>query len=72
MRGFNPNWIVGRRIVHVDMGACKVPYGPSTLTMHDPTITLDNGVRLRFLTEENPHGGEYGVNIIYIPNEPRR
>lgn len=68
MRGFNPQWLIGRTITAVDMHTYRVPDGPdgSYRTMHDPTITLDNGVALKFITEEHPDGAEYGVDIIYI------
>lgn len=71
MAKLNPAWIVGRTIAAVEMNAARVPDGPGYRTMHNPTVTLDNGAKLFFLTEEDPNGGEYGVDIGYVP-PPRR
>lgn len=67
MRSFNPRWVVGRRITAVRLNATRASNGS---TMHEPEIELDNGALLRFLTEEDPDGAEYGVAIIYL--KPRK
>lgn len=54
----------GRTIVAFHAGAYRVPDGRQTKTMHDPEIVLDDGTVLRFVVEENPDGGEYGVKVI--------
>ena len=45
--------LIGRKIVAVDFRPFKAYLDPKSKTMaHDPTITLDNGRRLYFLTEQ--------------------
>ena len=58
--------LVGRMIVSVDLDATWEGEGANRVRMHDPTILLDDGSRLRFLTEEHPSGDSYGVDIIHI------
>lgn len=57
--------LVGRTIVAVDLDADWAGEGHSRVLMHDPTITLDDGSRLRFVVEEAPDGGEYGVDLVH-------
>lgn len=52
--------LVGRRIVAFDPGPFNDGRGG---TAHNPSITLDNGVVLRFMTEET-ECGEYGTFIV--------
>lgn len=68
MRAFNPNWIIGRRIVGVEMNPFPARDLNNTMA-HDPVITLDNGAKLRFMTEET-QTDDYGVRILYV--KPRR
>lgn len=55
--------IVGKRIVAFDPGAAIAGSGLLATTMHDPTITLEDGSKLVFLTEEHPNADNYGVWI---------
>src|SRR5688572_20579923 len=86
MAGLNPKWLIGRTIVAVDLGAHyptqttgsihdDKPLGERQVRdygkMHQPEITLDNGARLRFHTEEHPEGHEYGTKVLYIPAKRR-
>lgn len=63
---FNPKWIIGRTITGVDMNPFRAH--PESTTdyreAHDPTIYLDNGASLAFITEET-ETGDYGTAIIY-------
>lgn len=38
--------------------------------MHSPTIVLDDGTKVRFVVEEHPDGGEYGVDIVLAKAHP--
>lgn len=64
---FNPKWIIGRKIVAVDMNPFEAaPETPSAnRTVFDPVFTLDNGARVKFLTTET-EVGEYGIDVIYM------
>lgn len=59
--------LVGRKIVAVDLGGRWEGDGGCRVWMHDPTITLDDGSRLRFVVEEHPIGADYGVSIVRRP-----
>jgi hypothetical protein len=59
--------LVGRTIVDVDMDEGWEGDGPQRVRMHSPTVTLDDGSLLRFVVEEHPEGGEYGVDIVRVP-----
>jgi hypothetical protein len=63
MAGFNPKWIIGRKIIAVEMHPFE---GENHLTAHAPVITLDNGARIFFVTEETGLS-EYGTAICYRP-----
>lgn len=62
--------LIGRRIVAVDFRrfhceakSCTCASGPGRSSWHsDPVLTLDNGRRLFFVTDET-EVGEYGTNI---------
>lgn len=72
MARFNPKWIIGRTIVACDMRPFQAndPTLKGTKeTAHDPVITLDNGAKLYFQTEETEIG-EYGTSVVYVP--PRK
>lgn len=56
--------LVGRKIVAVDLDPSWEGTGLNRVLMHNPTIRLDDGSYLRFVVEENPDGGEYGVDIV--------
>jgi hypothetical protein len=43
MASLNPKWIIGRKIVAVDMNPFK---GENGITAHAPVITFDNGARI--------------------------
>lgn len=62
---FNPKWIVGKRVARVDMGTERFRAAGQVVTMHNPYIHFDDGSCIRFFTEENPDGGEYGTGIAY-------
>ena len=52
--------LVGRTIVKVELNRRTV----EGIQMTDPTIWLDDGTSLRFLAEESPDGGEYGIAMV--------
>lgn len=60
--------LVGRTIVAIDPGGSweADEHGRNRQYMHYPSITLDNGVVLRFHAEEHPSGDgqAYGVDIV--------
>ncbi len=62
--------LVGRKIVSFDAGAFADGEGKCRTTMHRPTITLDNGATLVFLTEESDSGSDYGTLVIYRKATP--
>lgn len=55
--------LVGRMIVTYDARPFPDRQGR---TAHRPVITLDNGARLIFVTEETDTG-DYGVCAVYVP-----
>ena len=63
MRTPSERQLMGRRIVGFDAGTWVAGDRDRT-RMHDPTIKLDDGSFLRFMAEENPSGGEYGVMVL--------
>lgn len=64
MSGFNPKWIIGRKVVRVEMNAFdNAPYGQA----HNPRIYFDNGASIAFVTEELESGSDYGTAIVYSP-----
>lgn len=71
MSGLNPKWLIGRTIVAVEMNAYRARESPVDRTLaHQPVITLDNGARLLFITDETDFG-EYGTTIVYAkPRKP--
>lgn len=64
----NKRWLIGRTIVDVELNPFSDGRGSIA---HDPVITLDNGAKLAFQTEETDDL-DYGVNIIYIPPTKKR
>jgi len=58
---FNPKWVIGRTITQLEMNPFDDLRGG---TAHNPVFVLDNGARLRFLTEETDTG-DYGTEIVY-------
>ena len=66
--------LVGRTIVAVELNATwETDIGSHTrVKMHDPTITLDDGSRLRFVVEEHPSGDGYGVHPVHVRPKGRR
>lgn len=61
MARFSRRWVIGRRIVDVQMRPFNDGKGG---VAHDPVFVLDNGARVRFLTQET-EVGEYGVEPLY-------
>lgn len=57
--------LIGRTIAAIDLDASWEGEGRNRVLMHAPTITLDDGTTLRFVVEEHPEGGEYGVDIVH-------
>ena len=65
----NPRHLIGKKIVAVDMQPFDDGKGG---TAHDPVITLDDGSRLCFITEEIDSGDCYGVDIVrHVDKVPR-
>jgi hypothetical protein len=63
--------LVGRTIVAVDLRPFSAEIaGEPGVMAHDPILTLDNGARITFLTEET-ECGSYGVKPLYHP-KPKR
>lgn len=62
---FNPKWVRGRTIVDVIMNTTTIREGALSMQMHNPCFVLDNGAEIVFMAEEDPEGGEYGVQPIY-------
>lgn len=52
--------LVGRKIVKVDLN----PQTIQGVKLTSPVLTLDDGTALRFVAEESPDGGEYGVAMV--------
>ena len=63
----NTKHLIGRTITAVDFR--PFPNGAG-VTAHDPILTLDNGRKLYFITEET-ETGDYGVKIC-ITDPPKR
>lgn len=64
--------LVGRTIVDVQFWSFAARPGLDRSTADDPVITLDNGARLHFITQET-EVGEYGTHIEYVtPSRPRK
>lgn len=59
--GLNPRWIVGKRILAVEMNPSDDGRGG---TAYSPVIRLEGGAKLRFVTQET-ETGEYGTEIVY-------
>lgn len=57
--------VIGRTIVAIELDATWEGEGRWRRRMHRPTIILDDGSALRFVVEEHPDGGEYGVDIVH-------
>lgn len=63
--------LVGRTITDVSFRPFDAHPGVDRRQAHDPILTLDNGASVRFVTEETD-GGEYGTEIVYVPNRKQR
>lgn len=61
---FNPRWIIGRKIVEVDMHPFATGLHQPMGTTYAPVFTLDNGARIKFSVDET-EVGEYGVRPVY-------
>ena len=63
----------GKTIRCVRLNTTRVKYedGSPGGTMHEPEIVLTDGTVIRFMAQENPGGGDYGVDIIW-PGRPYR
>ena len=66
MANLNPRWLIGRKIVKVEMQPFQARPNEGRLSpvAHDPVIWLDNGAHLTFTTEET-ECGVYGTSISY-------
>lgn len=62
MADLNPKWIIGKRVVRVDLNAFKDGRGQ---TCHKPRIWFEDGSHIHFTTEEVEGGGDYGTAISY-------
>ncbi len=60
-------YLVGRRIVAVDLRPFSDDCGSGAQTTFDPHITLDDGSVLRFRTHETDSGSDYGIDMIRDP-----
>jgi hypothetical protein len=64
--------IVGKRIVAFRPNSYLAGEGEMKTTMHEPSIVLDDGSVLFFMTEEHPDGADYGVYVgRHIPKGKR-
>ena len=55
--------IVGKRIIAFNPGSYASRGERGNTTIHEPTITLEDGSFLYFVTEENHNGESYGVFV---------
>lgn len=58
--------LVGRKIVKAESNAHWEGERSTRTRMHNWELTLDNGRTVRFMAEEHPEGGEYGVDIVLV------
>jgi hypothetical protein len=63
----NLRWILGKRIVEVNMNPFPDGMGGTT---HNPVFTLEDGSQVRFAVQET-EVGEYGIELVYR-KKPRK
>lgn len=68
MATLQPRWVVGKRVVAVDMR----PFGDGKGgTTYDPVLRFEGGSSLAFVVAET-EGSEYGVDPVCVPAPRRR
>ena len=67
MARLNPAWIIGKTVARVHMRpTVEGDNAYEKRTLHDPLIVFADGSAIAFVAEENPTGGDYGVDVVYI------
>jgi hypothetical protein len=61
---FNPKWILGKKVVMVEMNLFDAGTARHNRAAHNPRIYFEDGSSIAFTTEET-EGSEYGTGIVY-------